>query len=201
MNHTQKLLLIMTIPLLSSCQVAGVAVQAVTGSIGCSVNDNPTANLQPGATRDIALNLSLNDAGKVIELNETAVCEYQGSMCAGGKWYSVWYGDQDITHTINLSDDNQLVFKPHNFCIQVHDYEEQCAAGNCSASEQFMVKLHYSKAIQEQRKAQDLDWKQGEMTDFSLVNGQKLVNYGYDVSNYRVVFGDLKSASTAEKFL
>jgi hypothetical protein len=199
MSRTQRLLLFMLIPLLSSCQVAGVAVQAVTGSIGCSVNDNPTANVQPGSTRDITLNLSLNDAGKVIELNETAVCEYQGSMCAGGKWYSVWYGDPDITHTIHLSDDNQLVFKPHNFCIQIHDYEEQCAAGNCSASEQFMVKLHYSKAVQEQRKAYDLDWKQGELTEFSLVNGEKLVNYGYDLSTYHVVYGDLKPASTTIK--
>lgn len=197
-SRAQQLLLLMTIPLLSSCQVAGVAMQVVTGSVGCSVNSNPRADLAQGTTREIQLDFALNDAGIVHQIKQPAVCEYQGSICAGGEWFEVWYGDQTTTHTVKLSDDNVLRFTPHNFCMEIDPYEKECAQGACSASELFTIRLGYSRAVQEQRKLLDLDWKQGELTEFSLVNGTKLKNFGYDVTLYSVTVGDYQLPPTSQ---
>lgn len=197
-RRVQKVLLLMTIPLLSSCQVAGVAMHVVTGSVGCSVNNNPRADLAQGTTREIQLNFTLNDAGTMQQINQPAVCEYQGSMCAGGQWFEVWYGDKTTVQTIKLSDDNVLSFAPHNFCMDIDPYEKECAQGACSASELFTIRLGYSSKVQEQRKLLDLDWKQGELTEFSLVNGTKLQNFGYDVKLYSVTVGDYQPPQTSQ---
>jgi hypothetical protein len=191
MESMKYLLIFILIPILTSCQVIGTGVQVIGGSIGCSVNNNPAAKIEQGSIRNISIDLSLSDGENQIILNETAVCEYQGSMCAGGTWFQVWYGDQSIFHKFKLADGNTLKFGPHNFCTNIDFYEKKCISGNCNPSEHFTLSLSFSEELTEKRKDLDLDWNKGEFTGFESVNESGLIKFGYKVNHYLVDYGEV----------
>lgn len=189
MKHIFIILIIST---LTSCQVIRTGSQVITGSIGCSVNSDSAAPIKVGSVKDISIAFSLIDDGNTLNLSDTASCEYQGSMCAGGQWYQVWYGDQSIQpRELKLSDGNKITYWPHRFCIHIDDFEKKCADGDCDPSKHFSLHFKFNKEVAEQRSKQNLDWRKGEFSDFDSVNGEKLIKHGYDVRNYLINYGDV----------
>jgi len=188
----KHIFIILIIPILTSCQVIGTGAQVITGSIGCSVNSGSAAPIKIGSVKDISIKFSLIDDGNKLDLSDTASCEYQGNMCAGGQWYQVWYGDQSIQpREFKLSDGNKITYWPHSFCIDIDDFEKECADGNCDPSKHFSLNLKFNKEIADKRRLQNLDWTKGEFSDFDSVNGEKLTQYGYDVRKYLINYGDV----------
>ena len=188
----KQVFIILIFPILTSCQVIGTGTQVITGSIGCRVNSDAAASLDIGSVKNISIEFSLIDNGNTIDLSDTASCRYQGNMCAGGQWYQVWYGDQSIQpREFKLSDGNKITYWPHGFCIDIDNFEKNCANGDCDPNKHFSLNLKFNNEVAERRRKQDLDWTKGEFSDFDKVNGEELVQYGYDVRNYFIKYGDV----------
>lgn len=172
--------------LLCGCQVIGTTAHILGASVGCAVNNNPNASLKQGEWRYFNINVALWENGQTLQMSETVACEYQGSMCAGGTWFQVWYGDKEVRKTLNFSDGNSLLLTPNNICTNIHFFEEKCQQSSCNPSEHFTLRLHFNKDIQAQRQTMELDAFKGQFPWYETVNGRTLKTFGYDVLRYQV---------------
>ena len=186
----RHILILLLVPILVSCQVLTATTSVITGSVACSVSEKKQSFPPEGAIKKIDLSLSISDKTNDVSFSETAICEYQGSMCGGGSWFEVWYGDQSISHNIPLSLGDELVFRPHSFCIALDEYSKQCKLGNCDPVETFRLKLMFSESRKASTVVGDLDWTKGKFKDNALVKASDLPSYGYDVKHFSIEVTD-----------
>ncbi|MDN4504345.1 hypothetical protein QX776_18190 [Alteromonadaceae bacterium BrNp21-10] len=130
-----------------------------------------------------------------INVNETAMCDYQGSFCPAGDWYEVWYGDKEMKREIALSDNRTLTIWHHGLCINIDDYKKQCAQGNCGPTEYFEFRLQLNPDETNERKQKCAERNTDGVTNDSdefvrcaipnvdLVTLKELEGYGYMVNN------------------
>lgn len=176
--------------ILVSCQALTATTSTITGSAACDSSEEEQTFPADDAVAKIDLSFVITDKSKEISFSDVAVCEYQGSMCGGGSWFEVWYGDQSASHTIPLAEGDELIFRPHSFCIRLGEYRKNCSSGNCDPTEHFKLLLMFS----EQRKANTVveghDWVNGHLQDRALVKASDIPSYGYVVKHFNIQVAD-----------
>jgi len=130
-----------------------------------------------------------------IDVNETAVCDYQGSFCPAGEWYEVWYGDKEMKREIPLSDDRTLSIWHHGLCINLDEYNKQCAGDGCGPADYFKFRLQLNVEETSLRKLKCAERNTGGVTNapdefvrcgipnVDLVTLEELKQYGYLVND------------------
>jgi len=191
--------------LISSC-IAALLLNscAVLTPLGLNSNCRESrviGDIEPGHIALIEVGFDISLAGELMQFRETAECEYQGWFCPGGDLREVWYGDQSITHSLQISDSEVLDFWPHSFCIYLDEFKKECQNADCDAAEFFEFRLNLSDERTAQRQS-ECDTRAGEPTnsvdDFvkcavpnvDSVTFQDLRAYGYEVQNQFIEIRD-----------
>lgn len=186
----RNILILLLAPILVSC----LAPTATTLVVACSSSEKEQSFPPKGAIKKIDLSLTISDKTNDVSLSETAVCEYQGSICVGGAWFDVWYGDQSISHNIPLPLPlplgDELVFWPHSFCTTLDEYSKQCKSGNCDPVKTFKLQLMFSDSRKASTVVGSQDWTKGKSQDRALVKASDLPNYGYQVKHFSIEIVD-----------
>ncbi|WP_028876948.1 hypothetical protein [Teredinibacter turnerae] len=129
-----------------------------------------------------------------INVNETAICDYQGSFCPAGDWYEVWYGNKEMKREIVLTDDRKLSIWHHGLCINLDEYKKQCAKDVCGPTDYFRFRLQLNTEETSQRKLKCAERNTSGVTNdpdefvrcgipnVDLVTLEELKNYGYMVN-------------------
>lgn len=153
---------------------------------------------EQGTIASIDISFDITIGGAKESFNEKAECEYQGGFCPGGEWYEVWYGDQSISHEINLLNGEQLTVWPHSFCTNLHEFKKKCAAGDCNPTDHFKLKLQLSEKRKNERieecNTKNPDRVTSDAEEFVgcglpgivLVTFKKLERYGYKIENPKI---------------
>jgi len=182
----RNILILLLVPILVSCQALTATTSVIAGSAVCNSTEKEQSFPSEGAIKKIDLSLALSDKTNEVSLSETAVCEYQGSMCGGGAWFQVWYGDQSISHSVSLPLGDELIFKPHSFCITIDEYSKQCQSGNCDPTETFKLLMMFSEERKSSTVVDGLDWTKGKSQDRALVKASDFPSYGYQVKHLSI---------------
>jgi hypothetical protein len=182
----RNILILLLAPVLISCQALTATTSVIAGSSACNSTEKEQSFPPEGAIKKIDLSLTISDKTTEVSFSETAVCEYQGSMCGGGSWFQVWYGDQSISHNISLPLGDELIFQPHSFCITIDEYSKQCQSGNCDPAETFKLLMMFSEARKSSTIVDGLDWTKGKSQDRALVKASDFPTYGYEVKLFSI---------------
>lgn len=182
----KNILIILLIPIIASCQALTATTSVMAGSVACKSSEKEQSFPPEGAVKKIDLSFTITDTAKDISFFKTAVCEYQGSICGGGAWFEVWYGDQSISHKIPLPRGDELIFRPHSFCISLDEYRKKCNSGNCNPNEHFTLLLIFSEKRDPDTIVQEGDWTKGKLQDRVLVKAGDLPSYGYEVKHFNI---------------
>jgi len=135
-------MLIVCCLMLASCQAVYTATSVVTGSIGCGINQDDIQPFKQGDKVNINVGFDMVEGNKVIRISEQATCDYQGAMCAGAAWHSIWYGDQSKeVRKYKFQSGHVLNFSEHGLCIDLNEYFVNCSSKDCDANSQFDVAL------------------------------------------------------------
>ncbi|WP_027858474.1 hypothetical protein [Marinobacterium jannaschii] len=186
----RNILILLLVPILVSCQALNATTSVIAGSSACNSSEKEQSFPPEGAIKKIDLSLTISYETSEVSFSETAVCEYQGSMCGGGAWFQVWYGDQSISHNITLPQGDELIFKPHSFCITIDEYVKQCKSGNCDHADSFKLLMMFSEARRSSTVVVGLDWTKGKSQDRALVKANDFKNYGYQVKHFSIEVAD-----------
>ena len=134
-----------------------------------------------------------------INIDETAVCEYQGSFCPAGEWYDVWYGNQEISREVLLPKNRMLSIWHHGLCTRIDEYRRQCANDKCSAEEHFEFRLLLNPQETKERKEECSRSNGNGVTydseiflrcsapNVDLVTLDELRKYGYEIDDGSIV--------------
>jgi hypothetical protein len=186
----RNILILLLVPILVSCQALTATTSVIAGSAACNSSEKEQSFPQEGAIKKISLSFTISGKTKDVSFSETAVCEYQGSICGGGAWFEVWYGDQSISHSIPLPLGDELVFWPHSFCTTLDEYSKQCKSGNCEPTDTFKMRLMFSESRKANTVVEGQDWTKGKLQDRALVKSSDLSNYGYEVKHFSIEVAD-----------
>ena len=94
LKDMRYLLLIATVPFMTSCQVMTASTSVISNSIACGTTESEQLFPQLGSKRFINIDFSIKETNKTIPFKHVAECEYQGSICGGGAWFDIWYGNR-----------------------------------------------------------------------------------------------------------
>jgi hypothetical protein len=182
----RNILILLLAPILVSCQVLTATTSVIAGSAACNSTEKNQSFPPEGAIKKIDLSLTISDKANEVTFSETAVCEYQGSMCGGGVWFQVWHGDQSISHNISLPLGDELIFQAHSFCITIDEYSKQCQSGNCDPTETFKLLMMFSETRKSSTIVEGQDWTKGKSQDRALVKVSDFPSYGYEVKLFSI---------------
>jgi len=193
---------VLLIPILASCQVLTASMPVYGGSVACSSSEKEQSFPEQGAKRYLDISFEIIGSGRAVTFSDRAVCEYQGSICGGGKWFDVWYGDESVSHTVSFSNGEQLVYSPHAMCTSLFEFNEKCEAGNCNPVEHFELLLMFSEQRIEQEREKSSgqpinktstnidDWIKNVFPDRDLVTAEELASYGYSIKKFSIAVSD-----------
>lgn len=157
------ILSILLIPLLVGCQAFSASMAVISGTSACNSTEGDQLFPDEGSRKYIHISFDINDSNQAVSFSETATCEYQGSMCGGGAWFQVWYGDQTLPEVeLSLENGNRLSFREHSQCIGIDKFAKACANGACKPEDYFGILVLYSDEYTELRKMKLIN---SELTD------------------------------------
>jgi hypothetical protein len=180
-----------------------LALFALTGCVSpqqqalnnaCESSKNSRVFPEENSVAKIHVQFQIGAGKDRINVNETAVCDYQGSFCPAGDWYEVWYGNKEMKREIALSDDRTLSIWHHGLCINLDAYKKQCAQDGCGATDYFKFRLVLNPEETNQRKLKCAKRNTSGVTNdtdefvrcgipnVDLVTLEKLKHYGYMVN-------------------
>jgi hypothetical protein len=182
----RNILVILLTLIVSGCQALTATTSVIAGSVACSSSEKEQSFPPEGSVKEIDLSFTITDTAKDISFSETAICEYQGSMCGGGAWFEVWYGDQSLSHEIPLPSGDELIFRPHSFCTSLDEYRKKCNSGSCDPNEHFTLLLMFSEKRKSGIVVEGDEWAKGKLQDRALVKASDLPKYGYEVKHFNI---------------
>ena len=175
--------------------VAGcVSPQQMLLNDACETSKKTIALPQKGTVAEVHVSFKIKLAQSSISINETAICDYQGSICPAGDWYEVWYGNQETKREIILPQERSLTIWHHGLCISLDSFKKTCAQGNCNPIDHFEFKLELNseetKTRTEECSEQSSDGVTNDLErslrcgipNVEMVTIKELQNYGYEVS-------------------
>ena len=145
----------------SSCQVTTAATSVVGGSVACARSEEVYPFPEQGEVRDVTVAFEIVDGDDRVAFSHVGRCEYQGSLCGGGAWFQVWYGDQDAVFEWSLSNGDRLVYRPHTQCTYLGQYLVECSDKDCDAAGHFKLNLDFSQERAALLGGTGTDWASG----------------------------------------
>lgn len=171
------------IPTLVGCQATQTTLSVISGNAACSRTEQQHVFPDDGAVAEIQFKLDIMGSEGPIEFNGIATCGYQGSMCGGGSWFQVWYGNQELHYSLSLPYDSTLEFRPHSFCIMIDEFRKACETGNCVPEEHFTFALQLGDTWTGD--VPELSGKWGSMKSRRFSAGiHEISRFGFDVRNF-----------------
>ncbi|XQF91533.1 hypothetical protein ACOBV8_22195 (plasmid) [Pseudoalteromonas espejiana] len=70
--------------------------------IACNSSQKARSFPKEKSVTKINVQFQIVTSEEQINVNETAICDYQGSFCPAGDWYEIWYGNKEIKREITL---------------------------------------------------------------------------------------------------
>lgn len=172
-----------------------VSLQQTVLNNACENSKSSRVFPEENSVAKIHVQFQIDTGVDEIGVNETAICDYQGSFCPAGEWYDVWYGNKEIVREIALSGERVLTIWHHGLCTGLDDYKKQCAQGVCDPTEYFEFRLLLNPDDTKQRKLECSNRSTGGVTNdpdefvrcgipnVDLVTLEKLKNYGYEINS------------------
>jgi len=181
---------------LTGCQSTLTALSVISGGAACSRTERQQQFPEEGAEAQIEVQISIMGRDGPVQLNETANCEYQGSMCGGGSWFQVWYGDQTQFHSVALPYDSTLEFRPHSFCIMIDQFRKACEKGNCLPEDHFTLSLQLGDGWAGQ--PPELPERWGSMNTRRFSTGvHEISQFGFEVDHFELnLYGYLEKIAS-----
>lgn len=187
----KNIVVILTLIALTGC----ISPQQRALNNACDSSKNSAGFPKENSVAKIHVQFQVGAGQDLVDVNETVICDYQGSFCPAGDWYEVWYGNKELKREIKLSNERTLDIWHHGLCIKLDDYKKKCAEGNCNPTEYFEFRLLLNSKDTNQRKLKCAELNDGGITNdpdefvrcgipnVDLVTLKKLKQYGYTINN------------------
>lgn len=185
----KKIVVILALFGLTGC----VSLQQRALNNACESSKNSQVFPEENSVTKIHVQFQIGTGVDQINVDETAVCDYQGSFCPAGDWYEVWYGNKEMKREIALSNDRTLSIWHHGLCINLDKYKKQCAEDVCGPTDYFKFRLQLNPEETSQRKLKCAERNTSGITNdpdeflrcgipnVDIVTLEELKRYGYMV--------------------